>query len=180
MRRSRIQLFIIWIKAGKLWDMYCAMQKLWWIFFLLFNWVRQLNSTVHIQYALVWPSGLQVLEAQAVGVISLRLNKYTNSGGKLANGHCCDGKYFACFTDCDHYFIVCMDRYQGYVPCPKWENGQSQTGGCRLQVKQPITMSVRPQTNHARRQQRLDVFRKSHRTHAEPTHLHIQPVHCKT
>ena len=43
----------------------------------------------------------------------VKLVDFVNPGGKGANGHYCDGKFFIRGSDCDHRFTICIDTAIG-------------------------------------------------------------------
>ena len=46
--------------------------------------------------------------------MTVLLVSYRNPSGKGDNGHCCDGRWMFCeIRGCDHYFTVCVDKYDG-------------------------------------------------------------------
>ena len=48
------------------------------------------------------------------GGMTVLLVSYRNPSGEGDNGHCCDGRWMFCeIRGCDHYFTVCVDKYDG-------------------------------------------------------------------
>ncbi|XP_063439141.1 delta-like protein B isoform X3 [Mytilus trossulus] len=56
---------------------------------------------------------LFMVEIECGGKLWLKLVDFSNSRGKGANNHYCDGKFFIRGSDCDHRFIICLDTING-------------------------------------------------------------------
>ncbi|XP_052083667.1 delta-like protein D isoform X4 [Mytilus californianus] len=56
---------------------------------------------------------LFMVEIECGGKLWLKLVNFSNSRGKGANNHYCDGKFFIRGSDCDHRFIICLDTING-------------------------------------------------------------------
>ncbi|XP_041347599.1 delta-like protein C isoform X2 [Gigantopelta aegis] len=59
----------------------------------------------------------------------VKFKRYDNPDGKGSNGHCCDGRWVFCFSECDHRFIVCLDRTTGPQDMNSCPYGKVSTSG---------------------------------------------------
>ncbi|CAG5120715.1 unnamed protein product, partial [Candidula unifasciata] len=56
---------------------------------------------------------ITLILATSDAFVSLRFLTFWNPRGRGSNGHCCDGKFFFCGSQCDHSFTICLDRADG-------------------------------------------------------------------